>query len=203
MIAYQDVDSELQTILWAISSDSPHGPEKRRQYINDAIEEISESGILRFLVLRHEFTTTGDRSIYTTPVQFSTIALFRNGKMLWEGYDWIRESLSEEYPDLISIWTEDITFPDSTDANEYILKYRGSPTLSSSDDVSTANIGYPKNFKKALVALAAAYGFMAQNNKESKDIWYSEFEKKITKLTGAFVNRSERNPTRPSSRHHF
>lgn len=203
MIAYQEVDSELQTILWAIWSDAPHGPEKRRQYINDAIEEISESWILRFLILRYEFSTTGDKNIYTTPVQFSTIALFRNGKMLEENVDWVRDSLSEEYPDLISIWTEDITFPDSTDANDYVLKYRWAPTLSSSDDASTASIAYPSNFKKALVPLAASYWFRQQNNAESGAIKYNEYINHITRLKGTFVNRSERNPTRTSSRHKF
>jgi hypothetical protein len=203
MIAYQVVDSELQTILWAISWDVAHGPEKRRQYINDAIEEISESGILRFLILRYDFTTTGDRNIYTTPVQFSTVALFRDGKMLVENQDWVRDSLAEEYPDLISIWTEDIIFPDSTDTSAYTLKYRWSPILLSTDDPSTASIVLPANFKKALVPLAASYGFRQQNNAESGAIKYGEYINHINRLKGAFVNRSERNPTRVSSGHRF
>lgn len=204
MIAYQVVDSEVQTLLWAIGDDSVHGPAKRRQYINDAIEEISESGILRFLILRYDFTTTGDKNIYTTPVQFSTVALFRNGKMLVENQDWVRDSLAEEYPDLISIWTEDITFPDATDASEYTLKYRGSPTLSSTDDPSTFNIWLPSNFKKALVPLAACYWFRSQNNDESADKKYNDYLNNHTpRLKAAFQNRSERNPTRVSSRHPF
>ena len=203
MIAYQQIDSELQTVLWSIMGDTPHGPEKRRQYINDAIEQISESWIFRFLILRHEFSTTWDRSIYTTPVQYSTIALFRNGRKLEENVDWIRDSLAEDFPHLIAIWTEDITFPDPNDTADYVLKYRWAPTLSSSDDSSTAVIQLPSNFKKSIVTLAAAYGFREQNNEESAVIRDRDYEKKLLSLRGVFINRSENNPTRVSSQHKF
>ena len=76
MIAYTDIEAKIKKRLGTTYVNDTHNAAAIKEYVNDAIEKISETILRNNFIYEYELTTTGDKNEYAIPIQHSTKQIF-------------------------------------------------------------------------------------------------------------------------------
>lgn len=203
MISYADIESEVSERLGTTYSNDTHNPAKIRRYINDAIEKMSETIFRDNFIFEYTFTATGDRNSYDIPIQHSTKQIFADSTEIYQGSDWCLGKDRLNYPGQIAVYPDSIYLPTATNTGTYTILYRGVPWLLDSNDPSTTSIDLPRPYRRAIVPLAAYFGFLWVKQTDMATEQLVFYKEEIGSIAGAFMDPNENTPKRISSKHHF
>lgn len=202
MIDLAYLQAKIKKRLGTTYVNDTHNPSAIIEYINDAIEKISETILRNNFVLTYELVTTATGLTFSIPLQHSTKQIFQGDTELIQGIDWVLGSEALNHTTKIAVHHDTIVFPTAW-ASTYTILYRWVPTLVAADSPSTYQINLPRPYARAIVPLACYFAFLDVKQSEMAAEQLSFYKEEIVSIAGAFMDPDENRPKRIWANHKF